>query len=766
MKRCLSLTIFGLLLCAFSHAQNHHRDSLQQVLLQTPRQALSYFKLAALLAETYRFQQPDSAIKYARLSLAGPDTKALYPFKASAHNTLGYAHYQIGKYQDAIESFRRYYAVAVKIHDTSRMAYAINNEGNVYIDLGKYDHALSNYQKALALRQRIHDRKGIAMSYNNIGFIYKDQGNYEEAVRNMLFGLRELEAIGDKALIASSCNSLGAVLIRKKDYDEAIRLQKRAIALQQEIDDKDGKATSLQILANAYGMKGDYAASLEANEMALPILKATSDWRQISSVESNTGELYARQQNYAASVPHYQQAIDMATRIGYRRGLTNYWLGQAQNFIALKRLPEARQLLDSATTVIRQTSNKEALQSLYELEARYQAATGNFKQALDYSFRFAAQKDSLLNEENLKAMSEMNVKYETEKKQATIAKLDKESALQQLQLREQNLRIAQDKLSLTEADLQLTKSSLKIKTQSTRILQQELEAAQHARSMDSLSREARMQHLELSNRKLQLRQRNAAIGGLAALLLLGGLLGFSYYRRAQLKASARMQQALMQQQDAATRAVLEAEEAERVRIAKDLHDGVGQLMSAARMNLSAYEHDAMPRSNEETESLGKAISLVEQSCVELRTVSHNMMPNALLKNNLAAAVRAFISQIDQRRLAVHLQTEGLEERLDANVEAVLYRVIQECVNNVIKHSGADTLDISLRHETDSITASIEDNGRGFVVHDTSQDREGIGLKNIRTRIDYLRGSVEIDSAPGRGTVIMLQVPVIPGNGAA
>ncbi|MBS1615111.1 MAG: tetratricopeptide repeat protein [Bacteroidetes bacterium] len=766
MNRCLFFIFICLLPGMASIAQTTRRDSLKHVLLHTPNRQENYYRLAARLAETYRFQQPDSALKYAQQTLAGPETKSLFRFKASAHNTIGYAKYQIGDYPAAIKSFQQYYTYAARTHDTESMAYAINNQGNVYIDLGQYDQALRRYRQALALRQKIGDRKGIAMSYSNIGYIYKDLGDYEEAVRNMMFGLREMEALGDKTLIASCCNMLGSVLIIKKDYDEAIRFQKRAIALQRETGDKNAQAISLQVLANAYGMQGNYSASLEANQQALLLLQAASDWRQISILESNIGELYARQQDYSASIPHYEQAIMMAQRIGYRRGLSNFWLGQAQNFISLNRLPEARKLLDSASVMIQQTHNKEQLKTIYELEARYHAARGDFKQALAYSFLFSTQKDSLLNEENLKAMSEMNVKYESEKKQSTIAKLDKESALQQLQLREQSLRLAKDKLSLAEADLQLTQSSLKIKTQNARILQQELDATQHALRMDSLSREAKMQSLELNNRKLQVRQRNAAIGGLIVLLLLGGLLGFSYYRRAQLQAAARMQASLMQQQDAATRAVLEAEEAERVRIAKDLHDGVGQLMSAARMNLSAYEHEDIIRSPGQSEALEKALLLVDQSCSELRNVSHNMMPNALLKNNLAAAVRSFISQIDQRRLAVHLHTEGLDERLDANLEAMLYRIIQECVNNVIKHSGANTLDLSLRNDAEGITVSIEDNGCGFSIPVPNSDHEGIGLKNIRTRMDYLRGSMEIDSAPGRGTVIMLQVPVSPGKGVS
>jgi two-component system NarL family sensor kinase len=100
----------------------------------------------------------------------------------------------------------------------------------------------------------------------------------------------------------------------------------------------------------------------------------------------------------------------------------------------------------------------------------------------------------------------------------------------------------------------------------------------------------------------------------------------------------------------------------------------------------------------------------------------------------------------------------LDERLDANVETVLYRVIQECVNNVIKHSAATTLDISMTRDKEGISATIEDNGKGFDSTDPGKF-DGIGLKNIVTRIEYLKGTVEFDSAPGRGTVVSMHVPL-------
>lgn len=209
----------------------------------------------------------------------------------------------------------------------------------------------------------------------------------------------------------------------------------------------------------------------------------------------------------------------------------------------------------------------------------------------------------------------------------------------------------------------------------------------------------------------------------------------------------------------ATRSVISAEENERKRIAADLHDGVGQMMSAAKMNLSAFENEIPFKDVSQRLAFEKVLELVDESCREIRSVSHQMMPNALLKSGLANAVREFIDKIDNRIIKITLHAAGLQERLDSNVETVLYRVIQECVNNVIKHSGANALDISLIKDSDGIAATIEDNGKGFDTTD-KEKFEGIGLKNIISRITFLKGTVEFDSSPGKGTLVAIHVPLI------
>lgn len=270
--------------------------------------------------------------------------------------------------------------------------------------------------------------------------------------------------------------------------------------------------------------------------------------------------------------------------------------------------------------------------------------------------------------------------------------------------------------------------------------------------------ETSQQEKKIQEQKFQITKRNFWIAGISVSIILLSLLAYSFYKKMRLQQAAGLQQAVALEREQSAKAILAAEEKERIRIATELHDGVGQMMSAAKMNLSALENEIPFENKEQKIVYKKAISLVDESCNEVRTISHNMVPNALLKTGLAAAVKDFLLQIDKRVIKIDLSVQGLHERINADIETVLYRVIQESVNNVIKHAAASHLDISIIKDNDGVSVTIEDNGKGFLVQSIADDN-GIGLKNIKTRIGYLKGTVEWHSSPKKGTLVAIHVPV-------
>ncbi|WP_304063162.1 sensor histidine kinase, partial [Pedobacter glucosidilyticus] len=263
---------------------------------------------------------------------------------------------------------------------------------------------------------------------------------------------------------------------------------------------------------------------------------------------------------------------------------------------------------------------------------------------------------------------------------------------------------------------------------------------------------------ENTDQKLVISKRNTAIISIVALVMIIGILSLLFYNRHVSRQEARLQAEIMKQQEIAVKGIIEAEEKERNRIAGDLHDGLGQLFSTVKMNLSGIADQLSFKDTKALYNFNNTLKLVDESCREVRSISHQMAPNVLLRAGLVSAIRDFVLKVDERLLKINLEVDGLSERLELHIETVLFRIIQESVNNAIKHAKANLLDIQLIKDEDGLSIMIEDNGEGF---DGSKlnEFEGMGLKNMRTRVEYLKGKIDVDSALGRGTLVSIWLPI-------
>jgi signal transduction histidine kinase len=548
---------------------------------------------------------------------------------------------------------------------------------------------------------------------------------------------------------------------KNEQAEKCIRFSRLALDRSKEFHYKPGEARSLTNLGAIETIKGNYAAALQYYFDALKIWESEGSKRGVMLGKNNIGEVYGNFRKPELQYQYLNEALIIANENNFADGialvkqnLSIYYSGKGDFKSAFKNQLEAVLLF------IQQNKMSEAALG-YSNAGAYQFLTGKIDSALVYYFK-SRDIGEKLQDIRVLSISYANIAEAYEnlgKLTEAIGYYNKSIDYSRTgQLKEQLLfcygqlaGIYQKKayyptaISFIQLQQQVKDSILNIAS---------------AKQVNELQTkyETTKKEQQIQQQQFELTKKNYWIAAIAGLLLLGWLLGFSFYRSNKLKQQKRLQDEIMQQQDRATKAVIEAEENERKRIAGELHDGVGQIMSAAKMNLSSIESRLNFSNEEDRIAFEKIVNLVDESCKEVRSVSHNMMPNALLKSGLSNGVKDFIDKIDSRILKVNLYSEGLNERLDSNVEAVLYRVIQECVNNVIKHSGANELDISLIKDDDGIAATIEDNGKGFVVAEKTA-AEGIGLKNIRTRIGYLKGSVDFDSAPGKGTLVAIHVPL-------
>lgn len=260
---------------------------------------------------------------------------------------------------------------------------------------------------------------------------------------------------------------------------------------------------------------------------------------------------------------------------------------------------------------------------------------------------------------------------------------------------------------------------------------------------------------EILNQKSKIFKRNVALFSLLGLLVLG----FVYYKNFQNKQKIKLQKEILHQQDLTTKAVMNAEDHERKRMATHLHDGIGQLLSAVNMNVSVLD-DYKEDEASFTKILDRTKNILNEAMIDVRSLSHQIMPNMLIKNSLSNALRELIEKSNSPTLLINLKMEGLNDAIDQNIQVVLYRTIQETINNTIKHAEANKIDISIIQDKDKIYTSICDNGKGFNPMKVQSKNEGLGLENIKSRIDVLKGNLKINSQKGKGTQINVEIPLI------
>lgn len=207
-------------------------------------------------------------------------------------------------------------------------------------------------------------------------------------------------------------------------------------------------------------------------------------------------------------------------------------------------------------------------------------------------------------------------------------------------------------------------------------------------------------------------------------------------------------------------AVLRTEERSRSDFAKELHDGMGPLLSSAKMSLSAISTENM--SEEQQQILQNSRFLIDESIRSVREISNNMSPHILTDFGLAQGVRNFASRISQlHTTAIEFTTNLGKERFDNDTEVVLYRVICELINNSLKHSGCSKIEISLLLDKTTLSLEYCDNGCGFNMAEIGST--GMGLSNIISRIDTLNGEIKINSEKGGGMRALVHIDTLPAE---
>lgn len=263
---------------------------------------------------------------------------------------------------------------------------------------------------------------------------------------------------------------------------------------------------------------------------------------------------------------------------------------------------------------------------------------------------------------------------------------------------------------------------------------------------NNAEKEKKIVTLQAANAKAALSVRNnrllAGLLGVAAVLaLVVALFVTWFYRKNKQLAAARLKTEVAQ-------ALLQGEENERERVARDLHDGLGGLLAGIKLNLSAV---ARPE-------LYKIMDQLDHSSAELRRIAHNMMPEALLRFGLVAALQQLCASLETSTLQISFQPFGIKEELPRMTQVTIYRIVQETLSNALRHAQASSVVVQCSQEGHTFFITVEDNGRGFDKHSITKVK-GIGLRNIEKRVHFLNGKIDIDAVVNEGTTINIELNV-------
>ncbi len=290
--------------------------------------------------------------------------------------------------------------------------------------------------------------------------------------------------------------------------------------------------------------------------------------------------------------------------------------------------------------------------------------------------------------------------------------------------------------------------------------------------LDTAEKEKKIIQLLNTNLKTEanrLRNRNLLIGSIS-ILIVGSIIVLLVYKNTKRKQRIAEQEReieiqkteklLKDQELTAIDAMISGQEKERQRLANELHDNLGSTLATVKLH---FQHLTKNRNNSKTKNIEelytKTDHLLEEAYQKVRTIAHEKNSGVMANQGLLPAIKKFAKKASNTNtLQIEVQDYGLEERLDNGLEISIFRMIQELITNIIKHANATEVHISLTNHDSLLNIIIEDNGKGFDSK-VSVEKDGMGLKTIEKRIEYLEGTFEIDSTIGKGTNIIINIPI-------
>lgn len=266
---------------------------------------------------------------------------------------------------------------------------------------------------------------------------------------------------------------------------------------------------------------------------------------------------------------------------------------------------------------------------------------------------------------------------------------------------------------------------------------------------------------QIEFQQAQIRQKNMLnyllAGVVTSVLIISFVMYYAYKQRRSLQEQ-RIKELEQERQLLSSQAVIKGQEEERGRLAKDLHDGLGGILSGVKFTLTNMKSNVILDADSAL-MFERSLDMLDHSITELRRVAHNMMPEVLVKFGLSEALKSYCESIRESGIyKMDFQSIGMEDRLASQTEIFIYRIVQELLNNIAKHAQASHVLVQIAKQDREVNITVEDDGKGFDPY-ILEKSTGSGWANIKSRIDYLRGKIDIQSAKDQGTSVHITIQV-------
>jgi class 3 adenylate cyclase len=373
--------------------------------------------------------------------------------EATALQYLGNSQENLNNLTKALEYHEMSLQLREEIQDTIGTGKTLNFIGLIHYNWGNYEKALIYYQKSLKVKESLDDKKGMAIILNNIGNVYMKWGKFNIAIDNFQKSLKIFEKIEFKPGVASCYNNIAMVHENYSNFNKALEFYNKGMAIQEESQDIEGIANSLNNIGNVYSkiagnakdqklQKENYIKSVDYYTKALERRKEINDKVGIASSLNNIGTSYLLNfKDYKLALNYFEQAMKINEEINNQYDMVVNLLAITKCNIGLKEYAKAKMFLQRGLEIALRNQIKEFVMQNYETYSDLCEKTGDFKSALSYYKLFKLEGDSIYTAESQKVVTEMQAKYETEKKEQQLKLSNAEVAKKEIENKKQRIII-------------------------------------------------------------------------------------------------------------------------------------------------------------------------------------------------------------------------------------------------------------------------------------------------------------------------------------